>query len=440
MDKHYHFIGKDTLISEIESTIGRSHDSLKLSIVKDLSPNCDSEKSCITIVCCRKHYIFTTSNLNFIFLDICLDIYNIKLLLKYAANHLEMPVAHIDIVENQNVIQKFSFFSSSNKFKDLWENLKKRKLRMLVAYLLDGSSSELFLRESIKVQSTSLSYDLLNWFSRRIPSAINHKFLARNKFERFGILLYFHNINKKFLVKSSNKNFADPFMYTDVDGRLFLFYESWEIHGKGSIYLISFESNLEPIFHGEVLKEEFHLSFPYIFEYQGNQYMCPQSDTGNQVLIYKAENFPFNWVLHKTIYLPFKLVDCVLFRLNDYWWLLGSSRDPDLNSHSSVLHAFYSENLSDSEWISHPQNPIKWSDEGGRNAGFFQLGTGFFRVGQIQGSDFYGLGFQVFRINFISELSFDERLVLSYWPTPDHSSHHFVYNESNSVSALDFRY
>jgi hypothetical protein len=440
VDRHFHFAGKDTFISEIENTIDKSNNSLKLSIMGGASQGCDSEKLCLTVVCCRKHYNSNTSNLAYICLNICLNIYNIKFLLKHAANHLEMPVAHIDITENQNVIQKFSYFSSSNKLVDLWKNLKKRKLRMLVAYLQDGDSSELFVRETVKVQNISLLHDFLKWFLRRIPNVLNHRVLARKKFERFGILLYFHNVNKKILVKSSNKNFADPFLYTDSDGKLFLFYESWDIDGTGSIYLISFESNFEPIFHGEILKEEFHLSFPFVFEYQGFQYMCPQSDTENQVLIYKAENFPFNWVLHNIINLPLKLVDCVLFYLNDQWWLLGSSRDPDLNSHTSVLHVFYSENLFGSNWFSHPRNPVKWSDAGGRNAGFFQLGTRFFRVGQIQGSDFYGLGFQVYEIDLISELSFDERLVLSYWPKPDNSSHHFVYNESSSVSAIDFRY
>ena len=44
-----------------------------------------------------------------------------------------------------------------------------------------------------------------------------------------------------------------------------------------------------------VLVEEFHLSYPVIFDFDGRKYMMPEANESNQLLLYECEQFPYKW-------------------------------------------------------------------------------------------------------------------------------------------------
>lgn len=47
----------------------------------------------------------------------------------------------------------------------------------------------------------------------------------------------------------------------------------------------------------EVLNENFHLSYPNVFEYDGSIYMLPETFESNQLRLYKCVSFPYKWEL-----------------------------------------------------------------------------------------------------------------------------------------------
>jgi len=51
---------------------------------------------------------------------------------------------------------------------------------------------------------------------------------------------------------------------------------------------------------GTVLKEEFHLSFPFLFEFEGALLMCSESREAREIRIYECVEFPLKWRL-KTV-------------------------------------------------------------------------------------------------------------------------------------------
>ena len=59
--------------------------------------------------------------------------------------------------------------------------------------------------------------------------------------------------------------------------------------------------NNESKFLGPVLEENFHLSFPYIFEYKDKIFMCPETHQKKEIRIYICEDFPLKWKFHKTL-------------------------------------------------------------------------------------------------------------------------------------------
>ncbi|MFP3741344.1 hypothetical protein SB860_41590, partial [Burkholderia sp. SIMBA_019] len=69
---------------------------------------------------------------------------------------------------------------------------------------------------------------------------------------------------------------ADPFLWTGPDGRVVCFVEDYR-YATGRAHI----SALEIVGHravdlGAVIVEPYHMSFPYLFAYEGALYMCPE--------------------------------------------------------------------------------------------------------------------------------------------------------------------
>ncbi|MBD5531490.1 MAG: hypothetical protein HDQ98_04700 [Lachnospiraceae bacterium] len=86
---------------------------------------------------------------------------------------------------------------------------------------------------------------------------------------------------------------ADPFLI-GKDGKSYLFYETaGPVTGKGKIACLALDdAHAKPRI---VLKEPFHLSYPYVFFCAGQYYMMPESRQNHKVMLYRAKQFPWEW-------------------------------------------------------------------------------------------------------------------------------------------------
>ena len=76
--------------------------------------------------------------------------------------------------------------------------------------------------------------------------------------------------------------FADPFLLT-VGNETFCFVEDFvEAKGRAVISVLQLGPNGYSVL-GKALEEDFHLSFPYLFEYDGGLYMCPESQEAREI-------------------------------------------------------------------------------------------------------------------------------------------------------------
>tara|TARA_B100001996_G_C18604739_1_gene571328 strand:- start:599 stop:1231 length:633 start_codon:yes stop_codon:yes gene_type:complete len=163
-----------------------------------------------------------------------------------------------------------------------------------------------------------------------------------------------------------------------------------------SVYLIN-SLSYERV--GVALEENFHLSFPYIFQYEGKQYLLPETSKNKDIRIYECINFPLKWKLKKILMKEVNALDNMIFKYDNLWWLFSNLCKFDDDKSSSELSIYYSENgpLTD-EWIPHKKNPVITNADLSRNAGLIFDEKSTFRVSQSPNFMDYGNKFQINKI------------------------------------------
>jgi len=208
---------------------------------------------------------------------------------------------------------------------------------------------------------------------------------------------------------------ADPFLHTR-GGRTFCFVEDLvQKTEKGHITALELVGT-RIVEHGVALQEPFHLSFPFLFEYQGELYMCPESRASRQIRVYRCIEFPLKWELAKTLMEGVSAVDSMLFQKGGKWWMLTSIDESGAGDHCSELYLFSADSPLSATWVPHRQNPILVDSIGGRNGGLVIDGERLFRLGQCQGFDQYGQSLRVYEIKEVSESRYAEELVTEIKP------------------------
>lgn len=104
-----------------------------------------------------------------------------------------------------------------------------------------------------------------------------------------------------------------------------------------------------------ILDEPFHLSYPYVFKWQNEYYLIPESFEDNSIRLYKAADFPTKWSYVKTLVEGRDYVDNSIVFYNDRWWLFSSVTSND------TLYLHYADSLM-GPWKEHPQSPIVSGD------------------------------------------------------------------------------
>ena len=145
---------------------------------------------------------------------------------------------------------------------------------------------------------------------------------------------------------------ADPFMIYE-QGVWHMFFEVLNRETrKGEIGFAISDDGLHWSYRQVVLSEPFHLAYPYVFKWQGEFYMIPDSSKKKTVRLYKAALFPYRWEFVEDLLTGFNFVDSSIFNYNDKWWLFTCPTNKN-----DVLKLFYANNLR-GPWLEHPASPI----------------------------------------------------------------------------------
>jgi hypothetical protein len=144
---------------------------------------------------------------------------------------------------------------------------------------------------------------------------------------------------------------ADPFM-VEAEGKYYLFFEVMNLNtNTGDIGVALSDNGKEWTYSSIVVDEPFHLSYPSVFQWDGDYYMIPESYQDSSVRLYRATSFPDSWEYLGNLLDGGQYVDPTTFFYNDKWWMFTT------NYGNSLLNLYFSDSL-ESGWQAHPMNPL----------------------------------------------------------------------------------
>ncbi|XP_043813541.1 glucosamine inositolphosphorylceramide transferase 1 isoform X2 [Manihot esculenta] len=159
---------------------------------------------------------------------------------------------------------------------------------------------------------------------------------------------------------------------------------------------------------GIALDEEWHLSYPYVFNHLDKIYMMPEGSSKGELRLYRAVNFPLQWTLEK-ILMKKPLVDSFIIKHDGEYWLFGSDHSGFGTKKNGQLEIWHS-NSPLGPWKPHKKNPIYNIDRslGARNGGrpFLYKGN-LYRIGQDCGET-YGHRVRVFKVEVLTKDDYKE--------------------------------
>lgn len=207
---------------------------------------------------------------------------------------------------------------------------------------------------------------------------------------------------------------ADPFLVVK-DDVLYLFYEEYRYLEKGIIKMTSTDDLVNWEQPKIVLQEDFHLSYPWVFQYEGQWYMLPETSAVHEVRLYKAVDNLFD---------RFELSDVLIARGDCEQIPRMDFCDSSITEKEGIfylfttinvgrgneLHLYWSENIQ-GPFVEHTQSPLIVSDKYGRNGGSLIEWEGkLYRFAQDCDGE-YGKNISLFEINELTRHKYDESLL-----------------------------
>jgi hypothetical protein len=150
---------------------------------------------------------------------------------------------------------------------------------------------------------------------------------------------------------------ADPFLIRD-DSTWYLFFEVYNLNNEqGDLAVATSKDAKNWEYQQVIIDEPFHLSYPYVFNHNGDYYLIPESYQSNSIRLYKATNFPYEWEFVSTLVEDVSLVDPSIVNINDMWWIFSSEESKE----NDTLRLYYADELT-GPWQEHPASPIVEGD------------------------------------------------------------------------------
>jgi hypothetical protein len=242
---------------------------------------------------------------------------------------------------------------------------------------------------------------------------------------------------KKF-APPKDRFWADPFIL-HKDGTYYIFMEEFRFgQSKAHISVMSMDEKGTFSVPVVALERPYHLSYPFVFEWQGAYYMLPETAGNRAVELYICVEFPHKWVFHRNLMENIDAVDATLFEYNGKWWMFTNVKENIGASSFDELFLFYSDSPISGHWISHPCNPVISDVRRARPAGkIFRHNGGIYRPSQDCAVT-YGYGLNLNQIITLSETEYEERTVCFAKPGWDKSvSALHTLNHVNRLTVID---
>jgi hypothetical protein len=186
----------------------------------------------------------------------------------------------------------------------------------------------------------------------------------------------------KYLVPPRDRFWADPFPVV-VGDRTWMFIEEYlYATARAHIAVIEMEADgrwKPPV---RVLERPYHLSYPFVFEWNGSYYMIPETGRTNAIELYRATRFPFEWEFDRVLMKHVRAADATLAEMDGRWLMFVNIAAPGMLENWDELFLFVADTPL-GPWTPHAANPIKSDVRSCRPAGrLFRRGHDLYRPAQ----------------------------------------------------------
>ena len=327
--------------------------------------------------------------------------------------------------------------------------LKELSIKGEVSFIKDHSEKNnqlSFYSDSNYTIPTNLEF--LKLFIPFFFEALGHKILKVFNFQQW-IMMYAFSKQEgaimvgykyKRLLPPKDRYWADPFTVYE-NGKHFIFFEEVIPQGKlerGHLSVIEIDRKGNITTPQIILKQPYHLSYPFIFNHEGTYFMIPETEENNTVQLYECIDFPLQWKFKMNLMENVKAVDTTLLIKDNKFWLFTSICATEGAPYSDELFLFSSDELFTNNWKPHPLNPIVSDVKSARSAGkIFKRNNKFYRPSQ-DCSFRYGYATIINEIIELNDEQYCEKEVTAIKPdwSPDLLAAH-TFNYDNGLSVID---
>ena len=240
------------------------------------------------------------------------------------------------------------------------------------------------------------------------------------------------------LLPPKDKFWADPFLWNH-EGQHFVFLEELPFATeKGYISVLEILKDGKTTSPQKVLELPYHLSYPFLFEFEQKLYMIPESFSARNIQLFECTHFPNQWQHKMDLMTNIVAADTTLIFHKNKWWMFTNMVENEGSSLDDELYLFYADSPLTSDWIPHPKNPIVSDVRRARPAGnlFFE-NEKLIRPSQ-DCSIVYGLGFNFNEIEILSETEYREKHLTNIRPDWDKKLHRVhSFNHQNGLTIID---
>ncbi len=231
---------------------------------------------------------------------------------------------------------------------------------------------------------------------------------------------------------------ADPFLAPAAQGVRILCEEfSWHA-GSGRILEMQAAADGSLSLGVPAIDEPVHMSFPYVLEYNGTLYCMPECAQRRGIPLYRWDGGSASWQEAGWVMRDVPAVDATVFEAYGSWWLLHSLSLSGGGAGRWSLFVWRSDNPF-GPWQPHERNPVKVDVTSSRPAGRpFWVDGVLYRPAQ-DGTNGYGGGLAINRVEALSLREFRETTVRRIAPQPDWPYPHGIHtlNGASGMSVID---
>ncbi len=242
------------------------------------------------------------------------------------------------------------------------------------------------------------------------------------------------------MLPPKDRFWADPFALR-VNGEYYIFLEEY-LHRakKGHISVVKLgpqgEAWSDPV---KIIERDYHLSYPFVFSWNSDFYMVPESGANGTVEMYKCLSFPYEWQFEQVLIPDIRGADPTLTEIDGTWWMFVATKPYDVVADDNYMElSLFFADTPLGPWKPHRRNPVKSDTRSSRPAGsLFRRNGNLYRPAQ-DCSRKYGYAVSINRIVTLTRTDFAEvevAKILPEWSTELTCCHTF--NECDDLTVVD---